>query len=96
MNTFRELLETSRAKLKQEYLKGSVNLADIKKAHKTLKMDSKIMLRVNNPKSRTKFGMVTLLDIKKDDLLTTPLATSTDKSAVFTIDDVISFDIYKI
>ena len=96
MKTFKELIESTRSNIKQAYLNPAVKMSDLEKAFKTLKPDAKIMLRVNNPKSRSKTGMVTLLDIKKGDLLTTPLATSSDKSAVFTIDDVISFDTYKI
>jgi len=96
MKTFSEFMNEGREELKAAYLKGSVKLEDIEKAFKNTKPGTMVKLTVNNPKSKHKQGIVSLLDIKKGDLLTTALATSTDKSAVFKIEDVISFDTYKI
>ena len=85
-----------RQTLKQKYLNPSVKMEDIEKAFKNIKPGTMVKLMVNNPKSRSKQGLVSLLDIKKGDLLTTSLLTSPDKAGVFKIEDVISFDIYKI
>jgi len=93
--TFRKLLEDRQA-LKREYLKPKVQLKDIEKAFKSTKPDTVVKLTVKNPKSKHKQGIVTLMDIKGNDLLTSALATDSSKSAVFKIDDVISFDVHKI
>lgn len=96
MKNFKDFFNEDRATAKAAYLKGTISLEGIEKAFKNVKSGTAVKLTVKNDKSRSKQGIVTLMDIKKGKLLTTSLATSTDKSAVFNIDDVISYDTYKI
>ena len=74
---------------------GKLSIAAITKAFKATKPGTTIKIKLNNPASRSKIGYVTLMDIKKDRLLTTALNTSSDKSGDYSIDDVLDYDVYK-
>ena len=99
MEKFREIFEAtvveSREAMKNALMSEGVDMKGITKMFKGTKPGTVVKLRVTNPKSRSGSGYVTLMDIKGDRLLTTSLATSRDKSGDFSIEDVISYDLFK-